>query len=358
MKLSMKLFWNGLKLAGCGAIIASVAFAFAVYYPDGSVGQAEADIFWLGPASLQDSKQKQFVDFLDDQGFSDPQPYSYNGNTLYFSHSQTTDSPGNASRQLQRALVESGINQHTYPRPPDPTVVQDVDPNSADLSQEQREQVAYSAMGATDFFSGGLVPVIDTPDHITMTGVELLTQEKGATDLADILVSIWGAEIEHPSTLFNNFRTIEIFQPQGSSTTQQIAIFGDGDVDFNSFAPGGGLYDRVAPQLNDVPPCSGCERNTEFAGLESQSDYAMTTYNTRESVADVLRFYDRAMPMRGWQASTGLQLVQAMRSNAPRSYDAPDQYADMRTFARGNSTVHIHVEPASGPGTLVNIFSQ
>ena len=357
MKPFIHLLTSLVKLAIAGATIAAIAFAVAIYYPDGSVGQADADVFWLGPASLQDSKQQRFVDFLDDQGFSEPQPYSYNGNTLFFSHQQTDDSPRDAVSQLQKALVEADINQYSYPRPPDPSVLQNHDPNDTHIPVEDQQRVAYSAMGASDFFSGGLVPTKDTGDHIALTGVELLTQEKGATDLHETLMSIWNADTDNPTSLFNNFRSMEVFRPQGSSTTQMIAIFGDGDVDFHKFAPGGGAYSATAPQLRDIPPCPGCERNNEFAGLQDQADYATVTYNTRSSMSDVVAFYERAMPIRGWNRALGLDIVHAIRASNNPGFDDPVLGVDMLTYSRAGQTVHIHIEPASGPGTLVNIFS-
>ncbi len=357
MKTFSTLLLSTLKLGAAGALIAAVAFAFAVYHPDGSVGEADADIFWLGPASLQDSKQQKFIDFLDDQGFSEPQPYSYNGNTLFFSHNQTTDAPRDAAAKLQRSLVQSGINQHAYHRPPDPTIIQNFNDHHDPINDREREQIAYSAMGATDFFSGGLVPVKDTGTHIAFNGVELLTQEKGATDLHETLMAIWGSETQQLTGIFNNFRSIEIFQPEGSSTTHKIAVFGDGDVEFENFAPGGGSYGGIAPQLEDIPPCPGCERNNEFAGLQSQADYATATYNTRASAPDVVEFYRRAMPLRGWERAMSLDIVQSIRQSNGLSWDDPDSHSDMLTYTRAGQTVHIHIEPASGPGTMVNIFS-
>lgn len=345
---SLKLFaWNGAKITLCGAIIAAIGFAFVILTPQGEIDEADADIFWFGPGSLQDSKHERFVDMLDDQGFSEPQPYEWNGNMVYFSHGQTSESPREVSSRLQEALVREGINDRSYPIPADPNVFQD--PSASRL------QLAYSALAMEEYFSGGMVPIIDTGDYVALNGLEAAVEGGNVQHLGELRELMWSAPTVDAAMLFNNIRYVEAFRPRGSRTTHKIAIFGDENMDLRQFQPGGGGFNVHRSAEDAVPACPGCQRVSQFSGLESQAGSEIETYDSPDTTDGVISFYHRALLARGWRVSETMQEVQQMRAmHGP--YRPDEHYGEMVAFERGEDTVHIHAYPADGAGTSVNIF--
>lgn len=338
--------WNGVKIAFCGAIIAAIGLGFIVLTPQGEVEEADADIFWFGPGSLQDSKHERFVSMLDDEGFSEPQPYEWNGNIVYFSQGQTSESPRQASLRIQEALQREEINNRVYPVAPSPTAFEDP---SADPAQK-----AYSALAMDEYFSGGMIPVIDTGDHVALNGVEAAVKGGNVDHLDQFKLLRNNAPVSDQSALFNNIRYVEFFRPQGSRTTQKIAIFGDENMDLRQFQPGGGGFNAHRGAEESVPACPGCERITQFSGMESQAGNEIETYDSPDTVDGVIDFYHRALSVRGWEASTGMEKVQALRAKTMPQY-ADGREGEMAAFIRGNETVQIHAYPAQGPGSSVSV---
>ena len=348
MRRFSTLAWNGLKIALCGAVIAAIAVTFVVFGPQGEVEDAEADIFWFGPSSLQDSKHQRFVDLLDDQGFSEPQPYDWNGNILFFSHGETTESPRQVAARMQEAFLRDGINDRIFPVPPDPTALGDESATAAER--------AYAALAAEEFFTGGMIPIVDTGDHVAFTSVEVAAKG-GNLDNLDEMFVILGLLPQHLgiSSIFNNMRYVEIFRPEGSRKTQKIAVFGDEKVNFNRFQPGtgGAMPHRGADDT--VPSCPGCERTSRFSGMESQDGFEMQSFDSPDTVDGVLAFYTRAMLVRGWELSSGADVTRFLDHFYPPSV-MEERTGDVAVFARGSEVVHVHAYPAARGGAQVNVF--
>ena len=343
------LVWNGAKLAGCGAVIAGIAFGFAVINTEGGIGQADADVFWTGPVSVGETNQDKFLRVLQREGFSEPQAYDWNGNTMYFAHGQTSEAPRQVSMRLQERMVREGLNKHVYPAAPDAMVFED--------EQASPTEVAYATMAMEDFFTGGLIPTTDTGEHIVLNGVELATDKPMDIDGQRMMKMFMSYDGDDFADMFNNVRYIEAFRPEGSAKTHKIAIFGDGETKLSLFQPGAGSQiDTPRGEEGLIPACPGCERNTRFSGKEGQSDYEMYTYNSPDSVENVMAFYRQALMVRGWQPSTGLAVVQQLRARiAPP--EAADRKGRMEVYERNGRTIHIHVYAAKDVGSHVNIFT-
>ena len=346
MKWLPSMLWNGAKIAACGAIIAAIAMGFVILTPQGDVDRADADIFWTGPSSLQTSKQDLFIDLLDDQGFSEPQPYDWNDNIVYFSHGQTDESPRQAAARLQEAFLREGINDNVFPVAPDPSAMAD---ETATVDEK-----AYATLAAEEFFSGGMIPVVDTGDHVAFTSVEVAA-DGGNIDNLDELQWILAELPEHVGapSIFNNIRYVEVFRAEGQSQTQKIAVFGDEKVNLNLFQPGTGGVGRQVDSDDRVPACIGCERNSRLSGMEDQSGFEMQSFNSPDTVDGVLAFYRRAMLTRGWEMSSSADIL-GMVSGLQEM--TQDREGDAAIFVRGNRIVHIHAYPADRGGTHVNIF--
>lgn len=343
------------KIAGCTAVITGIAFAFVVLGPEGAVERVGADIFWGG--GIEDNTHEQFLEVLQQEGFSDPQPYDYNGNIMYFAQGETTEAPRDAARRLQEALVREGVNDQVYPVPARPDVADGVlmeqvsDPDEID-----EREVAYSTIAGMEYFSGGLIPIIDTGDKVAMSGVDVtvsdeLQNEYDLNDFPALMAELQARSGTDATEIIDNIRYIEVFRPERSATTQKVAIFGDGDIDLSNFAPGAG---SAPPGGEVIPPCPDCRRNTSFAGLQDQSDYQMQTYNSPSAPGTVMAFYERTLAERGWQMSTGAALAQQIRgTTAPAG--AADNLGETNTFVRDGHTVQIQVYNAGGE-THVNVF--
>lgn len=341
--------WNGIKIAVCGAVICALAMGFVVLTPDGEVESADADIFWTGSSLLQDSKQDRFVDLLDDQGFSEPRAYDWNGNVVYFAQGQSTDSPRQVAAQLQEAFLRQGINDNALPLPPDPEALGD---ESADAAEK-----AYAVLAMQEFFSGGMMPVVDTGDQVAFTSVEVAA-EGGNVETLDELLMLQQALHERGygnSALFKNFRYVEAFRPQNSRKTQKIAIFGDENTNFMNFLPGaGGEVDHRSKE-DVVPACPGCDRVSRLSGLESEEAFEMASYNSPDTVGGVLDFYQRALLVRGWEVSSGVDVVDNV-AGLQMPYNPNATGGDMKVFRRGNHAVHVHAYRGDRGSTHVNVF--
>ena len=345
---------NGVKLAVCGTVVAAIGFAFIVLTPDGSVEEADADLFWTSPGDFS-TNQEKFIDVLEDQGFSEPEPYEWNDNIVYFSHGETDEAPREVSERVQRALVDVGLNEQMYPVPPNPNSIE----HAYENDRPDKEQIVYASIAAQDFVDGGMIPMIDTGDKVALSGIDTALQHGEIQDKYDLddlpafmaMMSSYGGD--DMADLIENVRYVEAFRPHGSSRTQKVAMFGEEDLNLRNFTPGGGSAD-VGDDL--IPACPGCERNTNFAGAESQQQYRMQSYNTSHAAESVVDFYRRAMVERGWELSTGIGLVEQFRADRAPS-DADDMYGEMLTFVHDSGDIaQIHVYEGDNRQTQVNVF--
>lgn len=354
MKQLQPILVTGAKLAVCGAVIAAIAFAFVVLTPAGEVDSAGADVFWIGPGA-EKSNQQRFVEMLQEEEFSEPQPYDYNGNTVYFARGQTRETPGEVAERVQQALVRKGLNERVYPVVADPTAIA----TAIDDEQIDRGELTYSTLAGQEFLTGGMIPIVDTGDYVALSGIETtigdgwLQQEYDLEELPALIAQMQSYPGGDLADMVDNIRYIEAFRPRGSSTTRKVAVFGDGDLQMRNFAPAAGGQQQRNEQ--SVPACPGCSRNTSFSGMGSQEDYQMQSYDSPASPDGVIDFYERAMAERGWEKSTGAGLVDRMRARrAPAGAD--DTTGLMRTFVRGGDMVQIHAYRGGDGTTHVNVF--
>lgn len=347
-----KWFINGAKIILSATVIVAIAFAFVVLGPRGEVEEAEADLTWLGGSALKKSKQDRFITVLQKEGFSRPQPYDWNGNTIYFSHGESSGSPYDVARELQDAFVREGLNDQYYPFPPSATTL------DLDSTDENLEEVAYATMATLDYFKGAMIPTKQTADHIAFNGVDVATDKEDLSSEELLEMFLTYPESEDMSGFIKNFRYIEIFRPQGSSRTEKIAIFGDGDFKLANHQPGGGPPGAGRGFEEElIPACPGCQRNSRISGLESQENFSIHTFNSTDNVENVLTFYRRVLLRRGWEPVeyiADLHRVQAEATMEGRE----EMTGTIEAYSKDNRMVFVHAYAEGPRETHVNIFTQ
>lgn len=342
---------NSAKVLLSVAVIVAIGFSFVILAPQGVVEEAEADVFWVGPGIGERSNQQKFLKVLEREGFSKPQPYDWNGNIIYFSHGEARGNPRTEAQKLQQAFVDEQLNEQHYPFPPSPDALEEG-------TSATPEETAYATMATMDYFRGAMIPVSYTEDQVAFNGVDLAS-DKEKLDGAELMeMFLTFPEDRDGSELIQNFRYVELFRPEGASTTQKIAIFGDGDFKLENHQPGGGAHGTGRSlEEETIPVCPGCQRNSRFSGLESQENYAIYTFNSPDGMDNIIRFYQQALLRRGWRPADLLENTQALQAELMPT-DADELMGEMRAFLKGEQMLFLHIYPGQEKGTYVNIFTQ
>ena len=264
------LLWTGVKLLGCGALIAAIGFAIAVLGTSGTVAESHADVAWLSP--FERSNTERFDTALEHLGHDEAQRFNLNGNTVYFSSNTSRKSPRQVMAEYQEEFRNQGLNDRIY----------------VDLADEDAIHRAKTAL------TGGLVPFAISGEKIALRGVVTANNARSNEELAEA-----HRHADSLDELFRAHRFIEITRPSNSQNTSIIATWSDETFDFERMIPGshatGQAFDAT------VPSCPGCTRLTRFADDNPNSSHRATlSFIGPRSLEETRTFYLRALAQDGW----------------------------------------------------------
>lgn len=169
------LWKNAAKLAGAGATIFGIAWAFATFQTTGSVKEVNAVIWDTTPFAL--SQNQKFAAALDRLGHEPPRSYDYNGNEVFFSARTTPKPIADVLIEYQEEFVRQGLNEQAYVTVP---------------GQEYRVNPAkYDKLGGDDtarmknieaMLSGQVAPMYMNDTYLTMGAALLDGKPKSAEE--------------------------------------------------------------------------------------------------------------------------------------------------------------------------------
>ncbi len=340
------LLVGGLKLGLSGALICAIAWCFVAFdTPGGDVDDAEAHIFALEEFAPR-TKNQRFMSILRDFELEKPRAYNWNGNHLYYSMGSTDLTPVQFLSQFQHALVEKGINKkvHTRILPAMTEKAEQAPPDKRELAMRKSARDHFERVD--DFFAGGLVPIHRDPNHVAMAGAISKNDADGALDFALEMFE----EKQPLEETVGQMRYVEAWRGPGDDNTTIAAMWSDDELEINKFAPDSRRSDLAVDP--NVPVCLGCKRLMRFAGEGDESAYATTVFVGRQTVAQVVDFYDRALRSRGWKLSEASQTERLLSRNGI----VPPSSAQLTSFAKHGRFITVMAYPIDAGQTQVHVF--
>ncbi len=336
MTIQTKALLTGFaKTTGAVAIIAAIASVIltAKSPQELSVAEADADISWGGIMPLK-SNQQRFVTTLMEEGFAKPRSYDWNGNTFFFSMMETSESPAEVTARLQDGFVRNKINKKKHV-----TAAAPLPADALNLTAEQMPVAMKSFEHWEEFFTGGVVPIDVTPNHITMSGSQTKNNAKSA---ADMFINV--AENGNLEDSIKSMRFIEAWRSEGSTKTTVTATWSDENLSFDKWQQRGQGLDYSVDAA--IPACIGCEREMRFAGEDKESGYTQTIFSGHNTVEATNRFYDQALGNRGWRPTESANVMAELKEKGFLPYDG----AEITTYARGKDfiSVLVYSDPQTG----------
>ena len=267
------LAWTALKLALCGAVICSIAFAVAVLGTTGTVTESHADITWFSP--FERSNTDRFTRSLETLGHRDHRRYDLNGNVVFFSATTSRKQPQQLMAEYQEEFRRQGLNDEIF----------------VDLSPEQRIDRRNASL------TGSIVPYLIDADRIVLRGV---VPANNATDLEELAQV--GDVAHNRHQLFKGHRHVEFLRPRGARRTEILASWSDENFDYSKMIPGSQATGHVFDEA--VPACPGCIRLTRFADDNPDDiDRTEIVFAGPHNLEMTRHFYHDALQARGWQRS-------------------------------------------------------
>ena len=306
-------------------VVVFIAFGFLIFSsPTGDVAEAEADIWDLFPS--QSTKNQKFTKTLEREGMSKPRQFDHNGNQVFFSHMTTRQSPREVMLRFQEAFVREGVNTHfhnTARVPVDPGEVEDLD------------TIVQGLAGADEFFSGGLVPMMVTRNHMYMVGID--TPEKAENIDDAIIESRIGAVT--PPEIVGAFRYLDANREEGSLQTTVTAVWSDEHFDLRKLSTLSQTQGTVHQIEFEVPICQGCSRVTRLSGTGRESNRHTILYRSPHSVNAVISFYENHMMRYGWETDPSTRSLAELH----RRELAPQDISQVRAYLRDDQRLTLAV---------------
>src|SRR5690554_6033898 len=308
-----------IKTTGAVAIIAAIATVIltAKSPHELSIAEADADISW-GGILPEKSNQQRFITTLMEEGFAKPRSYDWNGNKFFFSMMETSESPTEVAARLQDGFVRNKINKKKYL-----TTAQPLPAGGKDITQDQIPSAMKSFEQWEEFFTGGVIPVDVSANHVTMSGSQT---KNNAKDAADMFINV--AETGSLESSIKSMRFIEAWKPEGSTKTTVTATWSDENLSFDKWQQRGEGLDFSVDA--EIPACIGCQREMRFAGEDKESGYAQTVYSGHNTVEATNRFYKQALGNRGWQPTESAEVMDELRAQGI----IPAGGAEITTYGR------------------------
>lgn len=273
-----KTLINSAKIASAGATVAAIAFALGVFDETARVPTSEADILALNFAER--TSTEKFVAGLKELGHNRPEVYSLNGNTVYFSSAMYNQEPLEVMEMYEREFYEQGLNPRIY----------------RGITDENADEMFKTAL------SGGVVPMMISPDNILLGGVESTGPTKTEEDLMNNFKRNTG---KAPWRLFDAHRYIEI--NRDGEKTLVTSSWSDKGFDYEKMIPGARVSDANTDV--EVPACPGCVRLTNFENRSSGSAYRNNVFWGESDTRQQVQFYDRALLARGWEPTESARVM-------------------------------------------------
>ncbi len=346
MQLTKKsIVRNVAKVAAAGASIFAIGWGMLVLQPEpeAPVATAQADIFGFEFAAK--SQQQKFLDSLMHEGMEEPRSYDHNGNKMFFSTSITNESPQQALERFQRSFVETGLNERVHMSVPGPPGANF--PTVEALEKDKRKwkdtQPFFDGRLAwMDDFVGGVVPVLVSDNEVAMIGTSTKKSANGTFDWAMEVIEKVKANPDQKMDLSEGMSAMRYVNAlrESDGRTRITAVWSDEDYQARKFAD-------IGDDLNvnpEYPICSGCKRLLQIDG-ETESEYGNAAMDAgRQSVDQVLTFYKRALPNRGWQLSETAHVLNAAEQQGIK----PHHDAKLLQFSRGSEFMTVAAWPEDG----------
>lgn len=310
-------------------ILVALAVVVAVGLLLGGVGglplpRAVATIFDLHSARAPLDAQATFARTLRQLNHDEPQRFSLNGNTIFFSvrHVQQT-TPQRLLEEYQEAFMLAGLNDRQF------------------LSVDPAEAHARFFTG----IRGGVVPHSITDRHITMGGV--LVRNEPGTD-QELFREVFRGGDE--SDLLRGHRWVEIFKEDQSPWTTVIASWSDGATfDYREMVPE--LRRRSSQHVDALlPRCPRCILVHDFQDTGRPDSGHLTAVLSSDLSIDQLRdFYHRVLPAEGWEIDEKGELLEKLRrQSAHTELEATFATGRRLAFRRGGQELRLEVLELAG----------
>ncbi|MEZ4460812.1 MAG: hypothetical protein R3E66_13990 [bacterium] len=314
-----KAFINVCKLALSGATVAAIAFAFGVFDHTGEVATSDADILALNFGDR--TSTEKFVAGLKELGHDAPQVYNLNGNQVFFSSAIQDGEPLEVMERYQREFYEQGLNPAIY----------------TDINDDNADEMFKTSV------SGGVVPLVVSPDNILLGGMESTGPTKTYDDLMKNFEKNKG---KAPWKLFDAHRYIEI--NRDGEKTLVTSSWSDKGFDYAKMIPGAKITDTNTDV--EVPSCPGCLRLTNFSDQGGKSTYRNNVFWGTADVAQQAKFYDQAMLARGWEPTESTQIMDKL--NGLVEFEGQDGV--MREYVRNGEHMQVLALPDPQGGTMTH----
>lgn len=320
-----KMVLSLLKCGLAGIVVVLIGFGFLVFQsPAGEIAEAEADIWDL--FGSERSNTQKFMNTLEREGMSPPRQFDHNGNQIFFSHQTSRESPREVMNRYQRAFYREGVNTYIHD-----TVREAVPPGEV----EDMETLVQGFAGADEFFSGGLVPMQLTRNHMYMVGIDT---PQGAKSIDDAVYESRSGTVTPPE-IVSAFRYLDATREEGSLTTTITAIWSDDHFDLRKLASLQELEGTVHPIEFEVPVCQACARVTRLSGTGREGHRHTVLYRSPQSVQAVISFYENHMIRYGWAHDPSTRSLAELQ----RREIAPHQSSQVRTFFRDTQQLTLAV---------------
>lgn len=337
------------KLAGAGAVIAGIGFAFMTQDPTSTeVGpsKAEADIADFAAVSLTQSQE--FTKAVVGMGMK-PRAFDYNGNTLFFASGSYDMKPMEFMEKSQDHFVKAGINKKdhgdTVPLREQARRI-NWDGTNGSL---QREMAAWGQLVPTAeaMVEGDVVPTDVTPDRIEMVGYKLNTDGKALLDAIDAEDKS-GKSVRN---LMGGYRYMDAHWEPGTGRSAVTAVWTGEDFAAERMEGQG----AQSPPDPNVPACVGCIRNHRVQSLDKNEPYQSNMYTTTAlNVSETYDFYRTAMTNRGW-AEGGVQPTMNRLGEVMPEVAALNDRGRILTLERGNEALQVAIFPGETGAQVVTL---
>ncbi|QDG52970.1 hypothetical protein FIV42_20140 [Persicimonas caeni] len=272
------------KLGLAGASICAIAGIMAVYQPDGTIQDSQADI--LDMSFIELSNSAKFASALDNLGHDEPQSFSINGNVVHFSVNYSRKHPRELMKDYQEEFVNQGLNKKAW-----------TENNSFGTGDQM----------LLDGMTGGVVPTMKRGDeYYAMGGV---VPANGADDEDGLLALGRSRDPDHRK-VFKGHHFVEMFWDREKHRSTVTATWSDENFDYLKMvgAKGGDVDVDM-----EVPACPSCSRISRVRDLDPNRSYSSNVYSGTKNKRDLIGFYRKAMAKRGWVETESSSMFTKMR---------------------------------------------
>lgn len=321
--IKARLLSLGKVVVGTAALLGLV-WMVGLAQPDGTIKESHADILDLDMVKL--STSARFSRGLDRLDHPEPRTFELNGNMVHFSTRESRKRPEQLMLEYQEEFVRQGVNEKVW---------------DAEAIREEPDQMMFQGM------TGSVIPFQQNRNYARLGGVIPANGVDDPDDAAKLESLAEG--VERPRDLFKGHHSIEMFWDEQRRKSRVTASWSD-DFDYGK-AVGDFRGDENASVDPDMPACPGCNRLKQLREVDGPGAYSSNIYTGRRDRDQMLNFYRRVLPRRGWQETEASNLYQAAR---PYVRHQGDQ-ADMIQFAKGNRFITVLAYPDEYGETTVHL---